>query len=77
MDKRKLEIGVSYEEFLYVLHSFAILYQFIVHLLSTTICMSHSHLSIKMFESPIKLKMGWKEIKMRDSIKVGSDPVCL
>lgn len=33
MDKRKLEIGVSYEEFLYVLHSFAILYQFIVHLL--------------------------------------------
>lgn len=39
--------------------------------------MSHSHLSIKMFESPIKLKIGWKEIKMRDSIKVGSDPVCL
>lgn len=90
MDKRKLEIGVSCEEFLYVLHSCAILYQFIVLTniiiivrfkiitsLSTTICMSHNRLSIKTFESSIKLKIGGKEIKMRDSIKVSSDPVRL
>lgn len=83
MDKRKLEIGVSCEEFLYVLHSCAILYQFIVLTdiiiivrsktiisLSTTICMSHSHLSIKMFESSIKLKIGGKEIKCEIPLKL-------